>query len=379
MARSEAASGDVRVLSSSRAATGEPALQAEAWLAWLLAASVAVFLTSNPFYLATACLVGLVVYESLPRGRRRRAYGLVVKIGLFFALLSIPFNVLTGSSGATSLLELPRLSFPGWLGGVTLGGDVTAESLLYAAGRAMRLVALLLFATAFNVGVDHYRLLRTVPSALKQLGVVVTVAVLLLPQAFAQARDVAEAQRLRGRRMRGLRDAGAFVVPVLAGALERSIQRAESLDARGFGSGPSGGATGVWTKALATSAVGLTAAGLAAYLYYRGNPLLSFFALAGAALLALLVMRARGGRTGATRYSHEPLTRSSALVVACCVLSPAMLIGMRVLQAGGIGYDPYPTAATPELNPFAVAAVLLLLAPAMYTPARRGIEEGGDD
>jgi energy-coupling factor transporter transmembrane protein EcfT len=88
------------VLSSSRAATGEPALQAEAWLAWLLAASIAVFLTSNPFYLATACLVGLVVYESLPRGRRRRAYGLVVKIGLFFALLSIPFNVLTGSSGA---------------------------------------------------------------------------------------------------------------------------------------------------------------------------------------------------------------------------------------------------------------------------------------
>jgi hypothetical protein len=169
-------------------------VQAEAWLAWLVAASVAVFLTSNPFYLATACLTGLVVYESLPAGQRRRAYGLIVKIGLFFALLSIPFNVLTGSSGSTALVDLPRLSFPGWLGGVTLGGRVTVEAALYAAGRALRLVALLLFATAFNVGVDHYRLLRLVPSALKQLGVVATVAVMLLPQAFAQARAVAEAQ-----------------------------------------------------------------------------------------------------------------------------------------------------------------------------------------
>ena len=379
MARSEAASGDIRVALSVSRAAGATSLQAEAWLAWLLAASVAVFLTSNPFYLALACLAGLVVYESLPRGQRRRAYGLIVKIGIFFALLSIPFNVLTGSSGATAVVELPRLSFPGWLGGVTLGGDVTAESLLYAASKAMRLVALLLFATAFNVGVDHYRLLRLVPPALRQLGVVVTVAVLLLPQAFAQGRAVAEAQRLRGHRMRGLRSAGAFVVPVLAGALERSIQRAESLDARGFGSRPAGESTSLRAKALVVVSVALMAAGLAAYLYYRDSPLPAVAAMAGAAVTALLATRARGDAATTTRYSREALARPSTVVMACAALSVALLAGTRAVGAGGVAYYPFPTATVPELNPLAVVAVLLLLAPALFVVAGGGREDAGDD
>ena len=379
MARSEAASGDIRALPVSRAIAGEPAVQAEAWLAWLVAASFAVFLTSNPFYLATACLTGLVVYESLPRGSRRRAYGLIVKIGLFFALLSIPFNVLTGSSGSTALADLPRLSFPGWLGGVTLGGRVTVEAALYAAGRALRLVALLLFATAFNVGVDHYRLLRLVPSALKQLGVVATVAVLLLPQAFAQARSVAEAQRLRGRRMRGLRDAGAFVVPVLAGALERSVQRAESLDARGFGSTPSGGVMTGRSKALVMLSVGLAGAGVCLYLYRGDNALPAVAVMAGAAVAAMLVIRARGGHLQATRYFREPLARSSALVIGCSALSLALLLGMRIAGAGGVAYYPYPTVAIPDLHPLGVLAFLCLLAPALYLAASRTSEECSDD
>ncbi len=126
MARSETAAG--RIARTSRAKAKAAPLQAEAWSAWLLAASVSVFLTANPLYLATACLVGLVVYASLPAKRRRGAYGFIVKIGLFFAVLSVPFNVLTGSSGSTTLVELPRLTFPNWLGGVTFGGDATLEA-----------------------------------------------------------------------------------------------------------------------------------------------------------------------------------------------------------------------------------------------------------
>jgi len=378
MARSEAARG-IRALSASRAAAGERAVQAGAWLAWLVAASVAVFLTSNPFYLATACLAGLVVYESLPGGRRRRAYSLIVKIGLFFALLSIPFNVLTGSSGSTALVDLPRLSFPGWLGGVTLGGQVTVEAALYAAGRALRLVALLLFATAFNVGVDHYRLLRLVPSALKQLGVVATVAVLLLPQSFAQARAVAEAQRLRGRRMRGLRDAGAFVVPVLAGALERSIARAESLDARGFGSTPQGEATSIRTKALVMLAIGLAGAGVCLYLHGGDSALPALAVIAGAVAATMLAVRTRGSGVDATRYSHEPLARPSAIVIGCSTVALALLLTLRITGAGGIAYYPYPTAVTPELHPLAVLAFLLFLAPVPYLASSRALKEPGDD
>ena len=372
-----ATAGDLGAISRLRAATCEPAVQAEAWLAWLVAASVAVFLTSNPFYLATACLVGLVVYESLPGGHRRRAYGLIVKIGLFFALLSIPLNVLTGSSGATDLVDLPRLSFPGWLGGVTLGGRITAEAALYAAGRALRLVALLMFAAAFNVGVDHYRLLRRVPAALRQFGVVATVAVLLLPQALAQGRVVVEAQRLRGRRMRSLRDAGAFVVPVLAGALERSIQRAESLEARGFGSTASNGAGGIRAKALVLVAAGLSAAAVGLYLYRGALPALAL--IAAAAVAVTIALRLRGHGIDTTRYSQESMTRPSAVVLAGSALSLALLLAMRAVGFGNVAYYPYPAATMPELHPLAVLALLLLLAPVPYLTAFRVFEESGDD
>jgi energy-coupling factor transport system permease protein len=376
VATREAAVTGIRSHSVSATEAEVSALQAEAWLAWLAAASVAVFLTSSPFYLATACLVALIVYEAMPGGRRRSAYGWIVKIGLFFALLSIPFNVLTGSSGSTALVELPRLSFPGWMGGVTLGGDVTAEALLFAGGKALRLVALLLFAAAFNVAVDHYRLLRMAPAALRQLGVVLTVAVLLLPQAFAQGRAVAEAQRLRGRRLRGVRNASAFVVPVLAGALERSIQRAESLDARGFGSQAPAASTSAWRNLPVLLAVALAAAGIYVYLRYPGRPLLALSTIAAAVVVVLLVTKARGRRLSATRYSRDPLTRSSSLVIVCSVLSLALLLGMRLLGLGAIAYYPYPAATMPDLHPLAVFAVLLLLVPALST---NRFQEARDD
>jgi energy-coupling factor transport system permease protein len=355
---------------SAQDATGP---RTSAWLAWLAAASIAVFLTSNPLYLATACLVGLTVYASIPGNARQRVYGLIIKVGLFFALLSIPFNLLTGSAGPTVLFELPRLTFPGWLGGVTLGGAGTAESLLYATDRALRLIALLLFAAAFNVGVDHYRLLRLMPSALKQMGVVITVSVLLIPQAIGQTRAVMEAQRLRGRAVGGLRSLAGLTVPVLAGALERSLQRAESLDARGFGSlDPSAKGRNRWAVLLSVGGLGLAAGGAFAYFYYGGTTLAAGAAMASGFVLAAFAVRAQGEGAGTSRYSHEPWTGRDGLIVGCALLSTALLILLRLLDTGDATYIPYPSVTTPAFHPLGALAFLLLLAPMLASAARNG-------
>jgi len=353
---------------------------AGAWLAWLAAASIAVFLTSNPLYLATACLVGLTVYASIPGNARQRVYGLIIKVGIFFALLSIPFNLLTGSAGPTVLFELPRLTFPGWLGGVTLGGAATAESLLYAIDRALRLVALLLFAAAFNVGIDHYRLLRLMPSALKQMGVVITVSVLLIPQAIGQARAVMEAQRLRGRAVRGLRSLAGLTVPVLAGALERSLQRAESLDARGFGSlDPSARGRNRWAVLLSVGGLGLAAGGAFAYFYYGGMPLTAGAAMASGFALAAFAVRAQGEGAGGSRYSQESWTGRDGFVVGCALLSTALLILLRLLDTGDATYIPYPSVTAPAFHPLGALAFLLLLAPALASAARNGGKREDED
>jgi len=82
---------------------------------------------------------------------------------------------------------------------------------------------------------DPYRLLRALPSALHEAGVAVTVALSLAPQAGAAATHVKEARRLRGRPTKGFAAARGVALPVLEGALERSVAMAASMDARGFG------------------------------------------------------------------------------------------------------------------------------------------------
>jgi hypothetical protein len=115
------------------------------------------------------------------------------------------------------------------------------------------------------------------------------------------------------------------------------------------------------------------------YLYRGDNALPAVAVMAGAAVAAMLVMRARGGHLQATRYFREPLARPSAIVIACSALSLALLLAMRIAAAGGVAYYPYPTAAVPELHPLAVLAFLCLLAPALYLAASRAVEERGDD
>jgi len=363
----------VRELSSPVTSPTARRLHEGAWLCWIAAASVSVFLTSNPLYLSLACLVGLAIYLAVPRGSRRQAYGILLKVGVALALLSVPFNVLTGGTGPTVLARLPEASFPDWLGGVTFGGEVTGEALTYAGSRALTLVALLLFVAAFNIGVDHFRLLRLAPAALFHAGVVATVAVLLLPQGVAHVRSVREAQRLRGHRLRGTRGLIGLAVPVLAGALERSIQRAESLDARGFGGlRPASAAADRLVAALGLMGLVLAALGGFAYFYYSQSPAPGVAALVGGVGLVALAVYAQGKRLPRTRYSQERWEASDRWVAALSMASLALLLVLRAVGAADLTYIPYPSLEAPGFNPAGALAFLLLLSPLVPLLALEG-------
>src|SRR5206468_3680221 len=60
----------------------------------------------------------------------------------------------------------------------------------------------------------------------------------LVPAVGATFVQVSEAQRMRGWRPRGPRSWAEVAVPVVLTSVESSIQLAESMEARGFGSGP---------------------------------------------------------------------------------------------------------------------------------------------
>lgn len=365
VARTEVRQADATLTGALRGSAASGGLHPGAWLAWLAGASVAVFLTSNPLYLSLGFIASLGVYLSVRGSPKGRALGPFVKLGLALAALSVPFNVLTGSSGSTVLATLPELSFPRSFGGVTFGGEVTAEALVTATGRALGIATLVVLAAAFNAAVDHFRLVRLAPRALSQLMLTLTIALLVVPQAMAQARAVVEARRLRGRSARGLWALPGLLLPVLRGALERSVQRAESLDARGFGAGVR---TGGWpASAVGVGGLGLCAWGAFAHFYY-GPGLLPAAAIA-AGLAFVVVALVRVGGLKRHRLRADPWTYPDALVLGTAALSLALVFALRISGTGDADYLAYPELTGPAFHPAGALAFVLLLAPALFSGA----------
>jgi energy-coupling factor transport system permease protein len=63
----------------------------------------------------------------------------------------------------------------------------------------------------------------------------IVVALTFIPQLTTDAGRIREMRRLRGRSSKGLKGFISLGLPVLAGALDRSIILAESMDSRGYG------------------------------------------------------------------------------------------------------------------------------------------------
>ncbi len=232
----------------------------------------------------------------------------------------------------------PRLPIPGthpsspspnspphWAQGIRLGGEVTTEALLFAFYDGLRLATLLICVGAANALANPARLLKSLPGALYETGVAVVVALTFAPNLIADAQRLRAARRLRGRPDRGLRGLLQVGLPVLEGALERSVALAAAMDARGYGR------TADVPASLRRTTTALTLGGLlgicagtyglltaegAAY----GLPLL----LAGV-VAALAGLRLGGRRTLRTRYRPDPWDLRAWLVTASGVAVAALL------------------------------------------------------
>ncbi len=327
---------------------------------WLMTGLVMLFVTSNPLYVGTIGLCAVVVYAA-HRRRDRRGIDLLLAAGVAFSALTVPLNLLTGSSGATPLFDLPAMTLPGWLASVRFGGTVTAESLVYATGQAVGVAAIVALVCAFNAVVDPFRLLKLVPPGLAQLGIIVTIGLLLIPETLIRAAALHEARIVRGHR-RGVRSLPSLLLPLLAEALERSVQRAESLDARGFGrlSSERGGIGAV----VAIAGIASAAFGAFAYHYSSMHALALVCLVTGGAAVAGVVWQ-QGRAGGAVRMRQSAMSAGDVLVVCAACAGLSAFIALRLLGSGGLTYLPFPALHAPPFEPVPTIACLLLLAPAV--------------
>jgi len=194
-------------------------LSAVPMTALLGAAVVAALTATNTWSVALICSVLLFAALRAP-AERRWPYLVGTLVSALFVVVVTPF---VESIGSHELWVGPTVPVLGQL-------DVTREELHGAVFQGLRLAAVGLAFAVYALRVEHDRLL-TASGWLRRSSLAAALATRLVPLLERDVRDLRVALRGRNVELGPVR----LLSPLLAGSLERGLDLAEAMEARGYG------------------------------------------------------------------------------------------------------------------------------------------------
>ena len=354
-------------------AVGRRPLHPVAWWVWSAGLAVCAMRTTNPFLLGLiAAVVCFVVSACRDTAPWSRSIAFFLKLGLLVIVIRVVIEVLFGQRGVPGhvLFTLPHVPLPSWAAAVSIGGAVTLESILNSTLAGMQLAAILLCFGAANSLASPYRLLRSLPAVLYETGVAVTVALSFTPELVQSIGVVRQARRLRGIPTKGVRGMRGVAVPVLESALDRSLQLATSMDARGYGRRVDAGSTsrrlagGATVGGLLVTAAGLYGVIDAGSMFGLGLPVTAVGAVVCGAGMAV-----GGRRTSRSRYRPDPWRRPEWVVAGSGLIALATLAIAHALNSPGLIVTFFPLAL-PSLPLLPVFGALSATVPVLAAPTQ---------
>jgi energy-coupling factor transport system permease protein len=187
--------------------------------ALLAALAVTALLATEIWPVAVICVILLLVVLRAPKERRRPYLIGTLMTALLFVVIT-PFVEVIGTHVLWSGPTIPVLG--------TL--DVTTEELRNGLFQGLRLAAIGLAFADYALLLDHDRLLASA-GWVRRSTVAVGLATRLVPLLERDARDLRLALRGRNVELGAVRQ----LSPLLAGSLERGLNLAEAMEARGYG------------------------------------------------------------------------------------------------------------------------------------------------
>ncbi|MGN6243774.1 MAG: energy-coupling factor transporter transmembrane component T [Motilibacteraceae bacterium] len=342
-----------------------------AWWVWALGLATAASRTTDPLLLGLALAVAAYVVSArrtdAPWARSFRSF---LVVGAVVVAARVVFAVLLGTpvEGPTVVLDLPQVPLPSAFAGIRLGGPVSLEGLAAALYEGLRLATLLACVGAANALASPSRLLRSVPGALYEAGVALVVAMTFAPQLVESVGRVRAARRLRGRPDRGLKGLRGVAMPVLEGALERSLELAAAMDSRGYGRRADvPAAARRTTAALVLAGLLGVCAGLYGLLDGGTPGVLGLPVLVAGCAAAACGLVLGGRRTPRSRYRPDRWAAQELLVAGAGVVAAAGMVAASVAGVGGLAPATNPLEV-PGLPVLPTAALLVALLPAWLAP-----------
>jgi energy-coupling factor transport system permease protein len=218
--------------------------------AWCLALTGAALTVQHPLVLGV--LLGAVL-TAAAGARVGRGVARALRWAVPFGLVILVVNALVTRDGLTVALRLGPL--PGY-GEI----DVTLEALATGAVLGLTAIVLVTVAALYSLAVDPDDLLRALRRVSFRSALTAALATRMVPVLARDARRLADAQRCRAG---AAASRTAIVRAVAAGALDRAVDVAATLEVRGYGSARRAPAVRrPWSRhdlAFAASAAGIVA------------------------------------------------------------------------------------------------------------------------
>jgi energy-coupling factor transport system permease protein len=329
-----------------------------AWLGWVCGVLVALSVTRNPLYIALVLLcIAIVAAASRPAVGSPPVPLSPIRFAITIVSMTAAFNAATVHFGDTVLFRLPR-ALP------LVGGVITLEALVFGVLNGAVLSGLFAAFTVLNLSVSTRALVGLIPRAFYPVAVIISIAVTFVPTTLRQFQQIREAQAVRGHRMRGFKDWLPLFVPLLTSGMERALQLAEAMTARGFGSVEDRAADIVTKLSLVLGLAALLGGWLLRLAWGRETWGLGLMLVGSGLVVGALWLVGR--RAPRTIYRSEPWTlRDVVVLLGATAVMAVFLLPVPGLDRGSLGYYPYPRLSLPRFDPLIGVAILGLLVPTL--------------
>lgn len=188
---------------------------------------------THPLYLIGLMLVTLILIIDSGNLDQWKGY---MKISFMLVIMIIIVNAIFVNAGATVLYNGPRLPVIGKV-------RITLEALAYGAGMGLRLLVIMSVFCFYTYTVQPDKFMKLFSRFGNKSVFVIALSMRLFPLMIDDYRRITEVQRCRGVKMDNNKLIGRIknLLPItsvlLLSSLERSFQQAESMYAKGYGSG----------------------------------------------------------------------------------------------------------------------------------------------
>jgi energy-coupling factor transport system permease protein len=323
-----------------------------AWLFWLASGLVMVSATRNPLYLILLD-IALIILQTLTTPAHKQLPSFTLRFAASILLLSSLFNLFISRFGETIILTIPN-QIP------LIGGPLTLEALVFGATNGLVLIGMFTLFTILNQVLPVRSLVRLIPQAFEPIAVVTTIAITFIPATQKQLHAIREAQAVRGQKIQRLRDWLPLIIPLVTGGLERSMQIAEAMTARGF-SGQAEQRPSIVQRLLMPFGLFMMIGG---WLWQLSQPKLFIgWGILLVGVIAILIQLFLGGRKNRiTRYYEETWNLPSTLVFITSLAS-ILLLSFALPGSETLLFDPYPRVILPGFSPWQALFFLLILFP----------------